>query len=218
MTNAFPEAWVEEPERFLPVVPPGVHPSDRHVVAAALAARADGIVTQNVNHFPRAELASLGIELQSLDEFLVNQLTLASPIVLDVVAEMAVDRQRSPKTPDELLAALEPHAPGFVAQIRASRGWACVGSVTEAQHVSRWPGGHAHSGRSPTRDEPLQIHGPSIFNRLPGSGPADRDRPCHRDRACRGRLGLRAAAGYATAASAGASRRIARSSAASMRR
>ncbi len=120
MVNEFPEASIDGAERFLPVVPSGTDPGDRHVVAAALAARADGIVTQNVTDFSRSELAGLGIELQSLDEFLLNQWTLAPQIVLEVLADMEVDRQRPPKTVAELLAALERRAPSFVANVRAS--------------------------------------------------------------------------------------------------
>lgn len=67
---------VEDVEPFLPAVPDAVDEGDRHVVAAALAARADGIVTRNIRHFPVEPLEALGIEVQALDEFLVNQWTL----------------------------------------------------------------------------------------------------------------------------------------------
>jgi hypothetical protein len=120
MAAEFPEALVDRPAQFLPVVPQGVDPRDHHVVAAALAARADAIVTQNVRDFPRSELATLGIELQSLDEFLLNQWTLAPQIILDVLAEIEADRGRPPRTVEELLGALERHAPRFVEAVRGS--------------------------------------------------------------------------------------------------
>ena len=45
-------------------------PNDRHVVAAALEARASVIVTWNVRHFPVAALRKLGLRRQTPDEFL----------------------------------------------------------------------------------------------------------------------------------------------------
>ncbi|MDR1426481.1 MAG: PIN domain-containing protein [Bifidobacteriaceae bacterium] len=41
---------------------------DRHVMAAALAAEADIICTSNLKHFPRAELAKLGVAVMSPDD------------------------------------------------------------------------------------------------------------------------------------------------------
>ncbi|MDP3984331.1 MAG: PIN domain-containing protein, partial [Acidimicrobiia bacterium] len=46
MEDAFPEAIVDWDTHFLSSVPPSVDPDDRHVVAAALAGRADAIVTR----------------------------------------------------------------------------------------------------------------------------------------------------------------------------
>lgn len=51
MEAAFAEAMTRRPERFVAAVPPAVDESDRHVVAAAFAARADVIVTDNVSDF-----------------------------------------------------------------------------------------------------------------------------------------------------------------------
>ena len=82
MTGAFADALVEGEERLLPAVPPEVNEDDRHVVAAALAGRADGIVTNNTRHFPSGPVAQIGLDVQSLDQFLVNQLTLDEETVL----------------------------------------------------------------------------------------------------------------------------------------
>lgn len=51
-------------------------PDDRHVVAAAHLGRADVIVTANLRDFPPTILEPMGLEAQSPDEFLLNQLDL----------------------------------------------------------------------------------------------------------------------------------------------
>jgi aspartokinase len=118
MESAFPEAMVERIERFLPAVPAEVDPEDRHVVAAALAGKADAIVTNNLGDFAAAALGELGLDVQTLDGFLLNQWTLDSEAVTQVLAEMEEDRNRPPKTIAELLDALEQHAPEFAATVR----------------------------------------------------------------------------------------------------
>lgn len=122
MRDAFREAMTDHVERFLPVVPVEVDAGDRHVAAAALAARADAIVTRNISDFGPDELFAIGIEVQSLDAFLLNQWTLDAEVVLDVLGEMERDRLRPPRTVEELLAALEPLAPNFAASVRAHSG------------------------------------------------------------------------------------------------
>ena len=124
MRDTFPEAMTDQIERFLPVVPLQVDEGDRHVAAAALAARADAIVTRNISDFAPDNLFSFGIEVQSLDSFLLNQWSLDSEVVLDVLSEMERDRLRSPRTVEELLAVLEVLAPGFATTVlgRSARG------------------------------------------------------------------------------------------------
>jgi len=120
MQGTFPEAMTDQVERFLRVVPVRVDEGDRHVAAAALAARADAIVTRNISDFAPDELFSLGIEVQSLDSFLLNQWTLDPDVVVDVLSEMERDRLRSPRRISELLGALELLAPTFVSAARAA--------------------------------------------------------------------------------------------------
>jgi hypothetical protein len=120
MRGAFPEAMTSGIGRFVSAVPASVDPGDRHVVAAALAARAEAIVTRNVSDFAPADLFELGIEVQSLDAFLLNQWTLDSEVVRDAFREMEEDRTRPPRMVLEILDALAPLAPGFVESVRAS--------------------------------------------------------------------------------------------------
>lgn len=49
---------------------------DRHVLAAAIVGHADAIVTLNGRDFPRNILDSFGVEIQTPDEFVLNQLML----------------------------------------------------------------------------------------------------------------------------------------------
>lgn len=131
MRDAFPEAMTSQIGRFLSAVPTSVDAGDRHVVAAALAARAEAIVTRNVSDFAPADLFEHGIEVQSLDAFLVNQWTLDPEVVRDALREMEEDRTRPPRTVVEI-----------PARARASRAELCGrllrevdGSVLDAEDV-----------------------------------------------------------------------------------
>ncbi|KUO61626.1 MAG: hypothetical protein APF80_11065 [Alphaproteobacteria bacterium BRH_c36] len=56
--------------------------NDHHVLAAAIVARADVIVTFNLKHFPGQYLEKFGIEAQHPDEFLNYQRTLDQTLFL----------------------------------------------------------------------------------------------------------------------------------------
>jgi len=56
-------------------------PNDRHVLAAAIRARADVIVTINLRDFPPEVMAPFGIEAQHPDEFILHLLDLAPGVV-----------------------------------------------------------------------------------------------------------------------------------------
>lgn len=62
--------------------------NDRHVLAAAIVGHADAIVTWNTKHFPRAALEPHHIELQTPDEFVVNQITLNKISALSAIKKM----------------------------------------------------------------------------------------------------------------------------------
>jgi hypothetical protein len=72
MGTAFAEAMMQDPPRFLAAVPDEVDVGDRHVVAPALAAGADVIVTKNVRHFAPERLTESGL-VQTADSFLIPQ-------------------------------------------------------------------------------------------------------------------------------------------------
>lgn len=122
MESHYPDAMAQDVERFHSAVPDEVEADDRHVVAAALAGKADGIVTNDVDDIPADAVSTLSIDVQSLDSFLLNQLTLDPDAVWEVFAEIEADMHRPPMTIDDVLGALDQHAPGFVAAMRAEIG------------------------------------------------------------------------------------------------
>ena len=61
MELAFPEAMVEGTDAHRAAVPAAVDPGGVHVVAAAIAGRADAIVTHNLRHIPPDAVGTLGI-------------------------------------------------------------------------------------------------------------------------------------------------------------
>jgi predicted nucleic acid-binding protein len=64
----FPEAWIEGFEPLIEVMTN--NPGDRHVLAAAVRAHADLIVTYNRRHFPAASAQTWEIEVQGPSTFL----------------------------------------------------------------------------------------------------------------------------------------------------
>ena len=63
-------------------------PDDRHVLAAAIAGHADAIVTWNEKDFPSEVLDPFGIETQTPDEFVLNQLMLEKVTALAALKRM----------------------------------------------------------------------------------------------------------------------------------
>lgn len=77
--------------------------NDRHVLAAAVRAGAQVIVTSNLKDFPDEALKEFGIEAQSPDEFVLNQIDLASGTVSEIVSKQASALKNPSHTRDELL-------------------------------------------------------------------------------------------------------------------
>src|SRR5271169_4459140 len=69
MNAAFPEAMVTFPPELLRAVECIPDESDRHVLAAAIMAHANAIVTQNTKHFPKDCLEKYGVLCQTADDF-----------------------------------------------------------------------------------------------------------------------------------------------------
>lgn len=72
-------------------------PDDRHVLAAAIRAGAQAIVTFNLKDFPATALAPYDIEALHPDEFVLDLLDLAPAAVANVVRDQA-DALKRPRT------------------------------------------------------------------------------------------------------------------------
>ena len=79
---------------------------DRHVLAAAIVAQCDAIVTQNLKHFPHPALAPHGIEAQHPDDFLLNQMNLEPVAFCTAVAKVRARLKHPPYAVEEYLATL----------------------------------------------------------------------------------------------------------------
>jgi predicted nucleic acid-binding protein len=118
MRDAFPEALIEG---FEPLVE-AVHlpdPDDRHVLAAAIRAGADHIITNNIRDFPSAALAAYGIEAKTPDDFIVGNIDLFQS---DAIAALRAMRARYDSPPvgkgDFLLALIKAGLPRTAAALK----------------------------------------------------------------------------------------------------
>lgn len=81
-------------------------PDDRHVVAAAMHAKADAIVTFNLQDFPAAALEPLHLEAIHPDDFMTYQLDLCEAAILAAANNVCRRLRNPPKTGKQYLDAL----------------------------------------------------------------------------------------------------------------
>lgn len=96
-------------------------PNDRHVVAAAIRAEADLIVTFNLKDFPEHALAPLDIEAQHPDEFISHLIDLNAAKVLEAASKQRKGLKKPPKDVDEYLDTLRKQ--GLVETVKQLREW-----------------------------------------------------------------------------------------------
>ena len=82
-------------------------PDDRHVLAAAIWAAAEVIITFNLKDFPPGVLMGHNVEAQHPDEFLASLFDAAPGPVCAAVKRQREGLRNPPKTAEELLASLE---------------------------------------------------------------------------------------------------------------
>jgi hypothetical protein len=73
-------------------------PDDRHILAAAIHARADGIVTFNLGDFPDDVLEPLNLEAIHPDDLLTFQLDLNEAAVIEAASACCRRLKHPPKT------------------------------------------------------------------------------------------------------------------------
>lgn len=78
-------------------------PDDRHVLAAAIRAGAQLIITFNLKDFPATTLDSFGIEAVHPDAFILQQMDLHEGIVINKVRQHRASLNKPPKTAAEYL-------------------------------------------------------------------------------------------------------------------
>jgi predicted nucleic acid-binding protein len=94
-------------------------PDDRHVLAAAIKARAQVIVTHNLKDFPSTVLEEWDMEAKSADDFILDQIDLSHDSVYGAVQRIADSRRNPPARVSDVLAMLE--RDGLVESVAALR-------------------------------------------------------------------------------------------------
>jgi predicted nucleic acid-binding protein len=117
MRNAFPEAefdgWqlLEEDMRN--------HDKDKHVLALAVRARADMLVTSNLKHFPPEACEPYCVEPIDPDEFLCQLLEGNEAEIRSVLEVLSQDMKNPPMSVGEILEAIHRSAPVFAERAAA---------------------------------------------------------------------------------------------------
>jgi predicted nucleic acid-binding protein len=82
-------------------------PDDRHVLAAAIKASAQVIVTQNLRHFRSGDLTDWNVEAKSPDDFVLDQISIDLKVVYSCVQDIANSRKQRPETVGDVLTQME---------------------------------------------------------------------------------------------------------------
>jgi predicted nucleic acid-binding protein len=114
----FAESFITHHRPLIDSMP--INTKDRHVLAAAIAGRADIIVTNNLKDFPPNILTPFEIRAKSSDEFLVEMFSLSPETMVSIVRKQAKALHSPPKTVFEILSSLTLHAPTFVDLVQKS--------------------------------------------------------------------------------------------------
>jgi hypothetical protein len=111
MRRAFPEAEVAGFEPLEPSL--GCDHKDRHVLAAAIAAGAEHVVTFNLRDFPDTACKPHGVRAVHPDVFLLDLLTGSPAEAAAALEECAAGLANPVMTPRQVLSQVADAAPGF---------------------------------------------------------------------------------------------------------
>jgi predicted nucleic acid-binding protein len=131
VSAAFPEALTPAPPELERVLTND--PKDRHVLASAIAAKVDFIVTSNLKDFPSAALTPWNIGAVSPDDFLVALCdAYGNAVLFELIAEQAASYKKSfdrnqpnkqpPVTDLELISVFAKEQPLLARRLRDYRG------------------------------------------------------------------------------------------------
>lgn len=118
MKTAFPAAMIEVPLQLEALMTN--HPKDRHVLAAAVVAKAEIIVTKNIKDFQKPDLKPWNVKAQLPDDFLSDLFAEYPEIMIQVLLTQSQNYKRNPLTFDQLLDKLRNQIPAFVEKIQTS--------------------------------------------------------------------------------------------------
>lgn len=117
LAEHFPQARISGHAAIIDTMPND--PKDRHVLAAAVVAQAQIIVTLNLRDFPEAALLPLGVAAESPDTFLTRLFRERHAEMLDLLAQQAQALRQPPMTVGDVVYNLARHAPKFAELVRA---------------------------------------------------------------------------------------------------
>ena len=94
MNTMFPDAFIAR-HRYEKLIDSMTnHKKDRHVLAAAVIADADVLVTQNIKDFPMESVKAYNIEVLNPDQFVRSQAALNSQVFLSSFLDRAYNRNQ----------------------------------------------------------------------------------------------------------------------------
>jgi predicted nucleic acid-binding protein len=106
MDTNIPDALVKNYKELIPSLKLP-DPDDRHVLAAAIRAKADTIVTMNLRHFPKAGLEPYNLKAQHPDDFVMRLVGMNASAVFQAIMEQQQSLKKPAKTMKEFLETLE---------------------------------------------------------------------------------------------------------------
>lgn len=115
--QAFPEAMISNYEPYLDHC--SNDPKDRHILAAAIRAKVETVVTMNVRHFRTADLAPWGVAATHPGNYLKVLYDLDEGVVVSELHQMAELRMKSFV---EMLSRLSVAVPQFTAHVASDLG------------------------------------------------------------------------------------------------
>jgi hypothetical protein len=108
MDEQFPDANISGHEGLIEAITLP-DPNDRHVLAAAIVANVDAIVTFNIRDFPRECVAQYELETVDTDDFVLSQFEISLAAALSAAKNCRANRKHPPKSADEYIDTLRKH-------------------------------------------------------------------------------------------------------------